>query len=206
MANLLTAICVAFLGFVVYSLFDHSNQLKRNTEEISRLRKENHNLQIHEYILNDLKSQVQGLREENGHFRKEIDRLNHQRELTKDRLEALKDEVRKRDEALKEFDKGVNIMHEELKNTVKELDKLVNHVTNMDKMMEKLDHKYVSAMNELNDIKGKLNQDRNHYHKHEHEYSSGGTILGAIRYTINVIANKLLGFALGGISSVLLLN
>ncbi|XP_048752048.2 uncharacterized protein LOC125663752 [Ostrea edulis] len=206
MGGMWSAVFVVLVGFVCYLLLDHTNQLKQMTEEITRLRQENHNLKIHEYILNDLKSQVHSQKEDNGQLRKDIDRLYQQRDVMKDTMGSLKEDVRRRDEALKEFDTGVKLMHEEFKEMVKEIEKLVGRVAIMDEQMEKMNREYGTIVSDLNDLRSELNRDRNHYHKHDHNYSGGGMILNSIRYAISVISNKLLGFAFGGISSIFLLN
>lgn len=100
-----------FAGYVVFELYEYNNRFK-----------------LHEQNFNELQSQGKILKNENEALRLEINRLQHQQELSKVKIKSLNTDLKNRDDFLKDIDKGSRLFHEELKNTVKQMDKFVEHV------------------------------------------------------------------------------
>lgn len=90
------------------------------------------------------------MKNENEALRLEINRLQHQQELSKVKIESLNTNLKNRDDFLKDIDKGSRLFHEELKNTVKQMDKFVEHVKNMDKQIENMSKEFKFVYRELN--------------------------------------------------------
>lgn len=122
-----------FAGYVVFELYEYNNRFK-----------------LHEQNFNEIQSQGKILKNENEALRLEINRLQHQQELSKVKLESLNTDLKNRDDFLKDIDKGSRLFHEELKNTVKQMDKFVEHVKNMDKQIENMSKEFKFVYRELN--------------------------------------------------------
>lgn len=114
-----------FAGYVVIKLYEYDNRFKLN-----------------EYIFNELKSQVKVLKYENEFLRLEINRLQHQQELSKDKMVILNTDLKKRDDILKDIEKEARFVHDKLKNTAIQLDKLAKQVTVMDRQIQSMSKEF----------------------------------------------------------------
>lgn len=129
-----------FAGYVVFELYVYNNRFK-----------------LHEQNFNELQSQGKILKNENEVLRLEINRLQHQQELSNVKIRSLNTDLKNRDDFLKDIDKGARLFHEELKNTVKQMDRLVEHVKIMDEQMEDMSKEFKFIYRELNILSsGKL--------------------------------------------------
>lgn len=129
-----------FAGYVVFELYEYNNRFK-----------------LHEQNFNELQSQGKILKNENEVLRLEINRLQHQQELSNVKIRSLNTDLKNRDDFLKDIDKGAKLFHEELKNTVKQMDRLVEHVKIMDEQMEDMSKVFEFIYRELNILsRGKL--------------------------------------------------
>lgn len=155
-----------FAGYVVIKLYEYDNRFKLN-----------------EYIFNELKSQVKVFKYENEFLRLEINRLQHQQELSKDKMVILNTDLKKRDDVLKDIEKEARFVHEELKNTAIQLDKLAKQVTVMDRQIQ-------SMSKEFNNWSKKTNLNRDHGGKHD-DYKGGSVVLNTIKWGINFIIRKI---------------
>lgn len=86
-----------FAGYVVFELYEYKNRFK-----------------LHEQNFNELQSQGKILKNENEALRLEINRLQHQQELSKVKIKSLNTDLKNRDDFLKDIDKGSRLFHEEL--------------------------------------------------------------------------------------------
>lgn len=78
-----------FSGYVVFELNEYNNRFK-----------------LHEQNFNELQSQGKILKNENEALRLEINRLQHQQELSKVKIKSLNTDLKNRDDFLKDIDKG----------------------------------------------------------------------------------------------------
>lgn len=84
-----------FAGYVVFELYEYNNRFK-----------------LHEQNFNELQSQGKILKNENEALRLEINRLQHQQELSKVKIKSFNTDLKNRDDFLKDIDKGARLFHE----------------------------------------------------------------------------------------------